>query len=86
MKKDITIYAQRNQSNGFTCIHKFTRINGVWSWGREKTDKKPYFDMQDEDNNDMYFYHLLLNNYDAFSTKMDSNNMTKEQLSNLIFQ
>jgi hypothetical protein len=83
--KDLCIYSQSWQSNGYYPVECFKRINGKWYIGICKIDKdrKHYFNMLETGYNNEGVLYLLINGYSRFSKKemFDSDKMHKHDLS-----
>ena len=92
-KKDIVIYAQKIQANGYYPVQCFIRKSGIWFSGRDKkSDGREFFRMVESAMDDSYYFFVLKNNYDIFSNKeihdarfMHKGNITINSLKSLIF-
>lgn len=94
MKKDLTIYVQQWQTNGYYPTSCYKRVNGKWSHGMHKVScGKNYFNMHESNLGDNYFWYLLRENFRVFSTEpiwsgeiMHKGNLTKEDVRRMIFE
>ena len=95
MGKDLTIYVQQWQGNGYYPTSCYKRVNGVWSCGAHKTSKgENYFNMSGPDiHGDSYYWYIFEHNPFVFSTEpiwssdtMHKGNLTKEDVRRMIFE
>ena len=92
-KKDIVIYAQKFQANGYYPVECFMRKSGIWSSGRDKLrNGREVFMMVESEMDDNYYFFVLKNNYEVFSNQemhdariMHKGNITLDNLKDLIF-
>ena len=93
MGKDLTIYVQQWQGNGYYPTYCYKRVNGVWSCGAHKTSKgENYFNMLECSHGDSYYWYLFEHNPFIFSTEpiwssniMHKGNITRDEVKKLIF-
>lgn len=95
MGKDLTIYVQKWQANGYYPTFCYKRVNGVWSDGMHKRCKgEDYFDMSGPSiHGDSYYWYMFEHNPFIFSTEpiwssntMHKGNLTKEDVRRMIFE
>lgn len=90
--RNLTIYAQKRQTNGYFPVVCFERIYGIWCTGQQKGESFGMYKHTAPEYDNDFIYNMLIDNYEVFSTEkmlgseiMHEGNKTPEQLKRLIF-